>query len=272
MFIFSDLLDGTMNIKIGCTGWSYSGWSGPFYPKTMANSDYLKHYSKTFDITEINSTFYKIPSQLTTKKWSLDTPENFIFAAKMPKQITHDARLKPGPYLDQFMTAIKPIGSKMKIIVIQLPPSLSFTEARTNLEKMLDHLPNGYRYAVEGRHPSWFTDESNRFLSGKNVCLVWNDVHGVLNPADVTTDFVYLRLIGDRSIPENKFGTIQKDKTESIYKWTQKLDEIKNKVSLAVIMANNHFEGFSPVTANKLRLAMGLEEIKWYGKNQEKLF
>ena len=247
-----------MDVKIGCTGWSYPGWIGPFYPKTMASSDYLKHYSKTFDITEINSTFYKIPSPYTTTKWFNDTHENFIFTAKLPKQITHDARLQPGPYLDQFLGSIKPLGSKMKILVIQLPPSLSFTESEQNLDKMVNHLPGNYRYAVEGRHPSWFSEKSFKFLSERKICLVWNEVQGVLNPADVTTDFVYLRLIGDRSIPENKFGTIQKDQAESIGKWIHKLDEIKNKVSLAVVMANNHFEGFSPYTANKLRLAMNL--------------
>ncbi|MGI0094341.1 MAG: DUF72 domain-containing protein [Nitrosotalea sp.] len=261
-----------MDIQIGCTGWSYHGWVGPFYPKTLASTDYLQHYSKTFSITEINSTFYKIPSQVTTKKWFSDTPDSFIFTTKLPRQITHDARLKPGPYLDQFINAIAPLGSKMKILVIQLPPSLSFTEARINLEKMLNHLPNRYSYAVEGRHPSWFTDESYKFLSGNNVSLVWNDVSGVLNPCDVTADFVYVRLIGDRAIPENLFGTIQRDKIECIKKWAQKRDEIKNKVSLAVIMANNHFEGFSPVTANKLRLELGLDSITWHGKNQEKLF
>ncbi len=261
-----------MEIQIGCTGWSYQGWIGPFYPKTMASTDYLKHYSKTFGITEINSTFYKIPSQVTTKKWFSDTPKDFIFTAKLPKQITHDARLKPGPYLDQFINAIAPLGSKMKILVIQLPPSLSFPETKINLEKMLNHLPGKYRYAVEGRHSSWFTDESYKFLSENNASLVWNDVSGVSNPCNVTADFVYVRLIGDRTIPENLFGTIQRDKTESIKKWAQKLDEIKNKVSLAVIMANNHFEGFSPVTVNKLRLELGLDEITWHGKNQEKLF
>ncbi len=269
---FSVFFDDIVDIQIGCTGWSYQGWIGPFYPKTMASSEYLKHYCKTFGITEINSTFYKIPSHITTKKWFTDTPDNFIFTAKLPKQITHDTRLKPGPYLDQFLNSIKPLGSKMKILVIQLPPSLSFTEAKVNLEKMLNHLPDGYRYAVEGRHPSWFTDESHKFLSENNVCLVWNDVQGVLNPCNVTTDFVYVRLIGDRTIPENLFGTIQRDRAESIKKWAQKLDEIKNKVSLAVVMTNNHFEGFSPVTANKLGLAMGLHEITWHGKNQEKLF
>lgn len=261
-----------MDVKIGCTGWSYKGWIGPFYPKTMPSTEYLKHYSKTFGITEINSTFYKIPSPHTTAKWFNNTPENFIFTAKLPKQITHDARLKPGSYLDQFLNSIKPLGSKMKILVIQLPPSLSFTESELNLDKMVNHLPKNYRYAVEGRHPSWFTNKSYKFLSDRNLCLVWNEVQGVLNPAETTTDFVYLRLIGDRSIPEDKFGTIQKDQTRSITQWAQKLDEIKNKISFAVVMANNHFEGFSPHTANKLRLAMNLGGITWHGKDQEKLF
>ncbi len=261
-----------MDVQIGCTGWSYKGWIGPFYPGTMPSADYLNHYGKTFGITEINSTFYKIPSPHTTAKWFGNTPENFVFTAKLPKQITHDARLKPGPYLDQFLNAIKPLGKKMKILVIQLPPSLSFTKAELNLDKMVSHLPKNYRYAVEGRHPSWFTEKSYKFLSERNLCLVWNEVQGVLNPAETTTDFVYLRLIGDRSIPEDKFGTIQKDRAESIKKWAQKLDEIKNKISLAVVMANNHFEGFSPHTANKLRLAMNLGEITWHGKNQGRLF
>lgn len=261
-----------MDIKIGCTGWSYKGWIGPFYPKTMPSTDYLKQYCKTFSITEINSIFYKIPSPYTTTKWFDTTPENFIFTAKMPKQITHDARLRPGPFLDQFLNSIRPLGAKMKILVIQLPPSLSFVESEVNLDKMVKHLPKNYRYAVEGRHHSWFTEKAYEFLSERNLCLVWNEVQGVQNPAEATTDFVYLRLIGDRSISEDKFGTIQKDKTESIERWAKKLADVKNKVSLAVVMANNHFEGFSPHTANKLRLAMNLGEITWHGKDQVKLF
>ena len=62
-----------MNIKIGCTGWSYLGWSGTFYPKNLTSSDWLKYYSKIFDTTEINSTFYKIPTQEIVRKWNADT-------------------------------------------------------------------------------------------------------------------------------------------------------------------------------------------------------
>ena len=77
-----------MNIKIGCTGWSYQGWSGTFYPKNLKSSDWLKYYSQIFDITEINSTFYKIPSQEMTRRWNSETPRHFRFTAKFPSVIT----------------------------------------------------------------------------------------------------------------------------------------------------------------------------------------
>ncbi len=223
------------------------GWIGPFYPKNMEGADHLRHYSTVFDVTEVNSTFYKIPSQSTTQKWFDCTPQNFKFTAKIPSAITHEGRLKPGPYLDQFLNSIRPLESKMTILVIQLPPSLSFTESRTPLEKMINHMPSMYRYAVEGRHPSWFSEESYQFLSERNLCLVWNEVQGVENPAPVTTDFGYLRLIGDRSIPENEFGKIHMDRTELLQKWADRLGVIKNEISVAFAMANNHFEGFAPL-------------------------
>ena len=259
-----------MELKIGCTGWSYQGWIGPFYPKTMVDSDYLKHYSSTFDITEVNSTFYRIPSFTMTKKWHDDTPTSFTFTAKFPKVITHDNRLKPGPYLDQFLNSLKPLGSKMKVLVIQLPPSLSFSESKPQLEKMVKHLPKIYRYAIEGRHQSWFTDESYKFLSENNLCLVWNEVEGVSNTAYLTTDFVYMRLVGDRSIPENEFGIIHKDRTELITSWANKIKLIKNS-AFGILMVNNHFEGFAPETANKLRLALGLGKVNWHDKKQRSL-
>ncbi|AIF83932.1 hypothetical protein NTE_01872 [Candidatus Nitrososphaera evergladensis SR1] len=69
-----------------------------------------------------------------------------------------------------------------------------------------------YRYAVEIRHPSWFNDELYDFLKRKGICLVWNQLDDIKAPPIVTTDFIYLRLIGDRSISEHEFGRIQKDR------------------------------------------------------------
>jgi len=258
-----------LDIRIGCTGWSYGGWIGTFYPNTLDQKDHLKHYSSIFDVTEVNSTFYRIPSQSMTQRWYQETPDNFIFTAKLPKIITHDNRLKPGPYLDQFLQAIKPLGSKMKILVIQLPPSLSFNEAKDKLEKMLNHLPQSYQYAIEGRHESWFTEEVFEYLREKNVCLVWNEVDGVDNPAPVTTDFVYLRLIGDRSIPEKQFGKIQKDRTKEMKKWIDKLKS--TSVPLAMVNLNNHFQGFAPGSANQFRHLLGHDELSFADKKQKTL-
>ena len=204
-----------------------------------------------------------------TQRWYQDTPDNFIFTAKLPKIITHDNRLKPGPYLDQFLKAIEPMKSKMKVIVIQLPPSLSFEEAKERLDKMLNHLPKSYRYALEGRHESWFSDKVINYLRERDVSLVWNEVDGVDNPAQITSDFVYLRLIGDRSISEDQFGKILKDRTIEIKKW---VDKVKSaNVSLAMVMLNNHFAGFAPGSANQFRKMMGFEELSFVDKKQKTL-
>lgn len=261
-----------MELKIGCTGWSYEGWKETFYPKNMDSNQYLQFYSSIFEITEINSTFYRIPSVSMAEKWNRDTPENFQFTAKIPKLITHEGRLKPGPYLDQFLNSIKPLGKKMSVLVIQLPPSLSFSEAEPQLDKMFRHLPDTYRYAVEGRHDSWFSDQAYSFLSNYKASLVWNEVSGVENPAPITSDFIYLRLIGDRSISEKEFGKMQKDRSGLVKRWVDKLKQVSNQVSFGILMANNHFEGFSPVTVNKLRLQMGLEKLVWTDIKQKSLF
>ena len=82
-----------MQYYIGCSGWSYTSWQGPFYPKDIENSKWLRYYSKIFDYVEIDSTFYRIPNEFMVKNWYKRTPENFRFTAKLPKVITHDKRL-----------------------------------------------------------------------------------------------------------------------------------------------------------------------------------
>ena len=82
---------------------------------------------------------------------------------------------------------------------------------------------------------------------------------------------MYIRLIGDRSIPESEFGKVIVNREQVIQKWSKKLREIQNKVSMAMIMANNHLEGFGPSTANTLRMQLGLEELIWDEKKQQRL-
>jgi uncharacterized protein YecE (DUF72 family) len=124
---------------------------------------------------------------------------------------------------------------------------------------------------IEGRHPSWFSENALRYLTDKNTCLVWSDVQGIKNTAPLTSDFVYLRVIGDRSIPQKEFGKVLKDRTADLKAWTAKIDQLKDKISFAVIMANNRYEGFGPATANKLRVLFGLDALVFSDARQKKL-
>ena len=260
-----------MEIKIGCTGWSYQGWSGTFYPKKLKSSKWLKYYSQIFSITEINSTFYKIPSQEIVRRWNADTPRHFKFTAKFPSLITHEKKLEAiDSEIFSFLTSLLPIHEKISALVLQLPPSLTFDEAKPRLEKLFDMLPNDFVYPIEGRHESWFTDKALNYFKQKKHCLIWNVVEGVNNPFPITSNYLYLRLIGDRSISDKQFGTIRKNKSDFIRKCAQKLMEISD-IPLAMVMANNHFEGFGPATANSLGKNLGMRELIWEEKKQSTL-
>lgn len=261
-----------METSIGCTGWGYDGWIGSFYPKTMPKSEFLKHYSSIFDTTEINSTFYAIPNTAIVKKWYSDTPNHFKFTAKLPRIITHENRLaNMSLHLESFLQSMKPLGSKFLHTVVQLPPSLSYDEAKPRLEQLQSYLTTN-SFVIEGRHKTWFSDSATQYLSEKNICLVWGDVAGVDNSTPLTSDFVYLRLIGDRTISEKEFGKLQKDRTAQMKSWIEKLEKIKDTISYAMILVNNRYEGFGPATANKLRVMLGLDQLNFVDKKQRTLF
>ncbi|MFQ5496317.1 MAG: DUF72 domain-containing protein [Nitrosopumilus sp.] len=260
-----------MNYKIGCTGWSYQGWSGSFYPRNLKSSEWLKYYSQIFEITEVNSTFYRIPSQEIVRKWNADTPQHFRFTAKFPSIITHEKRLeRVNSEVFSFLSSLVPIHEKISALVLQLPPSLSFEETKPRLEELFDILPDDFLYPIEGRHESWFTDKATTYLKQNKHCLVWNDVLGINNPMPITSNYLYVRLIGERSIPDSEFGKVSKDKKKEIKIWTDKLEKISD-IPLAMIMANNHFEGFGPSTANSLRMQLGMRELMWEEKKQKTL-
>jgi len=86
----------------------------------------------------------------------------------------------------------------------------------------------------------------------------------------ITSDYLYIRLIGDRSIPDSEFGKVVKNKHMQIVNWAKKLQGVKD-IPLAMVMANNHFEGFGPATANSLRMNLGMQELIWEEKKQKTL-
>ena len=168
-----------------------------------------------------------------------------------------------------------PLKDKTIALLIQLPPSLKITEGIENMRQYLVHeLDNSnFRYAVEVRDRSWFQDLAYNFFADNNICMVWSQLAELRTPPIATTDFLYLRFIGDRSINEKDFGKIQKDRVVEMKKWSNKLKRVIKEqqsgggrgrsVNLAIVSANNHYAGFGPETANIFRKMIGLPSLDW---------
>jgi uncharacterized protein YecE (DUF72 family) len=132
-------------------------------------------------------------------------------------------------------------------------------------------LDDRFRYAVEVRHHSWFQDLAYNFFADNNICLVWSQLAKLRTPPIDTTDFLYVRFIGDRSIDEKDFGKIQKDRISEMNNWAEQIKNVdggkekgrRSEVRDAMIAANNHYAGFGPGTVNIFRNMVGMSELSW---------
>jgi uncharacterized protein YecE (DUF72 family) len=200
------------------------------------------------------------------KNWAKRTPKDFKFTAKFPKVITHDKRLKDvDEDLGRLFDAMAPLENKTLALLIQLPPSLQIHEGLERLRDLVRDLDTRFRYAIEVRHNSWFQDLAYSFFANNDMCMVWNQLAEIQTPPYATTDFVYLRFIGDRSIQEKDFGRIQIDRIAEMQKWADIVKNVQEdeRVKLAIVAANNHYAGFGPGTVNVFRNMLGLQEGKW---------
>lgn len=254
-----------MEIYLGCSGWSYDAWKGPFYPEDLDNRGWLSYYSQVFKFVEIDSTFYRIPSKLMVRNWVRRTPDNFKFTVKFPKAITHDKQPLDtiNENLERFYEVMKPLQSKIVAFLIQLPPWLDIMKGLKFLKTIQFQLDNSYRYAIEVRHYSWFNDLAFNYFKQNDFCLVWSQQDVLVTPPVFTTDFVYLRLIGNRNIDEKDFGKIQNDRRREMQKWSNILNDLKNTksiIKMAIVSANNHYAGFGPMTAKLFAEMMDIKE------------
>jgi uncharacterized protein YecE (DUF72 family) len=260
-----------LQLYIGCSGWSYSSWQGPFYPSNIENKFWLPYYSQILNYVEIDSTFYRIPSEFMVKNWNRRTPQNFRFTAKFPAIITHEKRFKNVEKdLQLFYQRMEPLKDKTLALLIQLPPSYNLKEGLENFSSHDFFFDGDFRYAVEVRHSSWFSDLAYNFFRNNNIAMVWSQMDRLQTPPVVTSDFVYLRLIGDRRLVEDQFGKIQIDRTEEIRNWTNKMKDIKKSqkdVKVGIVAANNHYGGFGPGTIDIFRQNMGMEKLSFENVN-----
>ena len=180
---------------IGTSGWNYKHWGGPFYPADLPQKKWLEYYSESFNTVEINNSFYRLPEETTFEKWRDTVSENFIFAVKASRYITHMKKLKePVKSLENFMKNLQGLREKTGPILFQLPGTWPLNLER--LQSFLTALPSGYRYTFEFRHASWFSDDIYQALSRHKVALCFYNLRGKNTPMPITADFIYVRMHG----------------------------------------------------------------------------
>jgi uncharacterized protein YecE (DUF72 family) len=236
-------------VRIGCSGWNYRDWRrGVFYPPELPAKDWLSFYAEQFDTVELNTTFYRLPNTTAVERWVSQTPDDFVFAVKVSRFVTHVKRLQEvGEHLALLLDRIEPLAASPKLgpLLWQLPPSLRRDDER--LGAALADFPPLLRHAIEFRHESWFADEVLQLLRRRNVALVIADrpeIHS-FQTHDLTADFVYVRLHhGSRGRRGNYSRSELEEWAGRIRRWADARD--------VYAYFNNDWEGFAPANARTL--------------------
>jgi len=186
-----------MKVFVGVSGFSYTSWVGRFYPEGLKNDEFLGYYSKRLGSVEINSSFYAAPSAAMVRGWAAKTTEEFRFAFKAPRLITHILKLGKGASeaSAKLSGTIGNLGPRLGPILFQLPPFSKLNEEL--LQSFLTETGGLGPKVFEFRHPSWFTESIYRLLDEHQVGLCIADTEDLEPTFKVTGGLAYFRLRKD---------------------------------------------------------------------------
>jgi uncharacterized protein YecE (DUF72 family) len=232
---------------IGTSGWQYDDWRDRFYAG-VPRRRWLEHYAEHFAIVEVNNTFYRLPEARTFDDWRNRTPDDFVFALKMSRYLTHVRRLRePKNSVGMFFDHASRLGPKLGPVLLQLPPNLR--AAPDDLAAVFDQIPHGVRVAVEPRHPSWFTDEVRSLLTARDVALCLADVASrPVGPIWKTASWTFLRMHSGRATPYPCYGRT------ALRSWSRRLAAEWGGHD-AYVFFNNDANGCAVRDAHQLGLA-----------------
>ena len=235
------------DIRIGISGWRYGPWRKDFYPEGLRQDDELSFASRAVNTIEINGSFYSLQTPERYRHWHDETPDDFVFAVKGPRFITHMRRLKEveEPLANFFASGPLLLEDKLGPILWQFPPNMKFDEQlladflellpsdRAQARRLAAHCSqrlqgNGgtdvkgraaLRHAVEVRHESFLCEAFIELLRKHGVALVVADSAGKWPYVeDITADFVYLRLHGDTELYSSGYTA------RALRRWCQRIE------------------------------------------------
>jgi uncharacterized protein YecE (DUF72 family) len=234
------------SIRIGCSGWNYGHWRERVYPRGCPPARWLGFYAGLFDTVEINNTFYRLPKRDAVARWVEQTPDEFCFAVKMSRYITHIKRLTDlEGGLERFYERIEPLARSPKLgpVLWQLPER--FKRDLERLAGALDQLPEGM-HAFEFRHPSWFDDgEALDLLRWHGVALAIGDhPERPWQPWVTTTDWSFVRF---------HYGKRGRRGNYSETELREYAPRVAGLAERGYVYFNNDWEGFAVKNALRLR-------------------
>ncbi len=234
-------------VHIGCSGWNYASWRESFYPRGCPARGWLEHYATVFDTVEINTTFYRLAKPGSVERWVHQVPDDFVFAAKSSRYLTHMKRLAD---MDQgvrrYYESIAPLAESPKLgpVLWQLPDNFRRDDDR--LLHALEHLPPG-RHAFELRNPSWFAEPVWELLRAHGAAFViHDDKRRRPTPEVLTADWTYLRFHYGRRGRRGNYSEAE------LREWAQTVAGLSEQAEVFAYF-NNDWETFAPPNALRLR-------------------
>ena len=233
-------------VRVGVSGWRYEPWRGVFYPAGLPQRLELRYAASIFRTLEINGSFYSLQRPESWRKWYAEVPDDFVFTVKGPRYLTHMLKLREfeQPLANFFASGVLALNEKLGPILWQFPPQMRFDPERfepfvarlpKNTANALElargcdarmhgrsHLaidrPRTMRHAVEIRHESFLDTRFVAMLRTHRVALVIAETaRKWCMPRDVTADFMYLRLHGDKELYRSGY------RPAAIKRWAERI-------------------------------------------------
>ena len=241
-------------LYVGTSGWQYAHWRASFYPGKLPQRTWLEHFAERFQTVEVNNTFYNLPAASVFEHWRERTPDDFVFALKVSRFLTHVRQLQePEAAVHVFLERAQQLGRKRGPSLIQLPPQMKLDAGR--LDATLAAFPRSDRIAVEPRHESWFVPHVRSVLEKHGAALCLADRKGIITPRWRTADWGYVRFHQGRALPPPCYGR------QALETWVELIAETWTREEDVYVYFNNDFKGCAirdAIVLARLATARGL--------------
>ncbi len=254
-------------IYLGTTGWTHAHWDRSFYPADIENR--IAYYGSHSLLTEIDTTFYHIPSRGRVEAWFQSSPEDFIFSAKMLKEITHSPDLTVNSeLLEIYFEHMAALGKKLRIVLLELPSRTRRTKRTVKfVSGLIETCSSMFEgtIALEVKHKSWLTLDMHGQLPPCPVTLVTTDAFpDVVSPR--SSEIHYIRLLGDQqTVPDHMLGMAALPRSEELGQWADKLASLNSDFGEIFVLLSDRFSGDAIRDARRLSKLLQRQGVETRG-------